>query len=145
VGCYFDSIPGRENEEFLDRYHKRYGAEYRVNDPTETAYFGVYLWKKAVEKAKSFDTQKVRQALRGLTVEAPEGLIRIDGTTQHAYRKARVGRLEIVDSQPRFEIVYASPNLVKPEPFPEWRTKAEWNTFLEDLYKGWGNHWEKHK
>jgi urea transport system substrate-binding protein len=145
VGCYFDSIGSRQNEEFLDRFHKRYGAEYRVNDPTETGYFGVYLWKKAVEKARSFDTEKIRAALRGLTVEAPEGPIRIDGKTQHAYRKARVGRLEVVDSLPRFEIVYASPNLVKPEPFPDWRTEAEWKSFLLELYKGWGNHWEKHK
>jgi urea transport system substrate-binding protein len=145
VGCYFDSIPGQENQEFLDRYHKRYGAEYRVNDPTETAYFGVYAWKKAVEKAKSFETSKVREALRNLSVDAPEGLIRIDGKTQHTYRKARVGQLEVVDSVPRFEIVYASPNLVKPEPFPDWRSEAEWKNFLLDLYKGWGDHWEKHK
>ena len=50
----------------------------------ETAYFGVKLWKKAVEKAGTTDTAKVREALRGLTVDAPEGPIKIDAATLHA-------------------------------------------------------------
>jgi urea transport system substrate-binding protein len=145
VGCYFDSVPGESNHQFLERFRQAYGAEDRVNDAMETAYFGVYAWKKAVEKAGSFDTQQVRAALRGLTVDAPEGPIRIDGETQHTWRKARVGQLEVVASVPHFEIVYASPSLVKPEPFPDWRTEAQWKSFLLELYKGWGNHWEKHK
>ncbi len=145
VGCYFDSIPGKANQEFLERFRKKYGVEERVNDPMETAYFGVYLWKMAVEKAKSFDTDRVRAVLGELTVNAPEGPIRIDALTQHSYRKALVGRLEVIASVPRFEIVYTSPNLVRPEPFPDWRSEARWKTFLDDLFKSWGNHWEKHK
>jgi urea transport system substrate-binding protein len=32
----------------------------RHGDPMEAGYFGVYLWKAAVEKAKSFEVDKVR-------------------------------------------------------------------------------------
>jgi urea transport system substrate-binding protein len=144
VGCYFDTIPGAANQAFLTRFHERYGNEERVNDPMQTAYFGVYLWKKAVEKAKTTDTAAVRKALRGLTVDAPEGPIRI-AKTQYAWRTALVGQIEVPKTQPQFRIVYTSPGPLKPEPFPPWRTKEQWNSFLHDLYVKWGNHWEKHK
>jgi urea transport system substrate-binding protein len=145
VGCYFATLPRPENRAFLERFQKRYGAEARVNDAMQTAYFGVYLWKKAVEKAQSTDFAPVREALRNLTVDAPEGPIRIDARTQHAYRTARVGQVEILDGQAQFNIVYASPGPRAPEPYPGWKTPTEWKQFLDALYKGWGNHWEKHR
>ncbi|GIS59941.1 MAG: hypothetical protein CM1200mP2_21660 [Planctomycetaceae bacterium] len=32
-----------------------------TDDPIEAAYFGVYVWKGAVEKAQSFEIDKVRE------------------------------------------------------------------------------------
>jgi urea transport system substrate-binding protein len=145
VGCYFESIPRPENKAFLDRFHQRFGAAERVNDPMQTAYFGVYLWAKAVEKAGGTGFAEVREALRNLTVDAPEGPIRLDGKTQHAWRTAMVGQIRGAKQPAEFRIVYSSPGPQRPEPFPPWRTKAEWKTFLHELYKKWGNHWEKHK
>jgi urea transport system substrate-binding protein len=36
--------------------------------PIEAAYFGVYVWKKAVEKCGSFDVDKVRKSSLRLRV-----------------------------------------------------------------------------
>jgi len=44
----------------------------------EAAYFGVYVWKQAVEKAKSFDVGPVRKAVYGQTFLAPGGQIKMD-------------------------------------------------------------------
>ena len=50
------------------------GGDKRVtDDPMEAAYFGVYIWKQAVEKAKSFDVDPVRKAVYGQTFMAPGG------------------------------------------------------------------------
>src|SRR5258705_5463048 len=46
-----------------------------TNDPMEATYIGVYMWKQAVEKAKSFDTDKVIAAMAGQTFKAPGGVI----------------------------------------------------------------------
>ena len=40
------------------------------------SYDGVYLWKAAVEKAKSFEVDKVREALQaGISFEGPGGKV----------------------------------------------------------------------
>ncbi len=43
------------------------GAERVTDDPICWAYTDVYLWAKAAEKAGSFDVDKVRAALLGLS------------------------------------------------------------------------------
>jgi urea transport system substrate-binding protein len=146
AGCYFGSIDLPSNREFLARFRKRFGKNKRVNDPMATVYTGVYLWKKAVEEAGSIQTNAVREALRGLSIDSPEGRFRMGPKLLYAWRTARVGRVvrEHNDSLPSFEVVFQSPRPVPPEPFPAWRTRKEWDAFLEKLYVGWGNAWEKH-
>ena len=41
------------------------GGDRVTDDPIEAAYYGVYVWKKAAEKAGSFDVDKVREAVYG--------------------------------------------------------------------------------
>jgi len=48
-----------------------------VGDPMASAYTAVYLWKKAVEKANSFDVPAVIAASSELTLDAPEGEVKV--------------------------------------------------------------------
>jgi urea transport system substrate-binding protein len=59
----------------------------------EAAYTSVYLWKAMVEKAKSFDPTKVKAASDGITFDAPEGKVTVDGASQHIYKTARIGKI----------------------------------------------------
>src|SRR3989475_5705126 len=67
---YFQSVETANNKKFVQAF-KAYakkanlpGGEKRVtDDPMEAAYFGVYIWKQADEKAKSFDVDPVRKAV----------------------------------------------------------------------------------
>jgi urea transport system substrate-binding protein len=83
LGCwtYFMSLPGSENKKFLGTWNKwlkeqSYPGvikEKRVMcSPMVLSYNGVYLWKNAVEKAGSFEVDKVRVALES-------GDIKFDG------------------------------------------------------------------
>ena len=72
---YFMSIKSPANDEFT----KKWGTYAKsknlaghkdkplTNDPMEATYIGIYMWKQAVEKAKSFDVDKVRVAMAGQT------------------------------------------------------------------------------
>ncbi len=85
LGCwtYFMSLKTPENKEFLARWDawiktKPEGVktENRVVDsPMVLSYDGVYLWKAAVEKAKSFDVDKVREVLESgdISFDGPGG------------------------------------------------------------------------
>jgi urea transport system substrate-binding protein len=68
-----------------------------------------------VEKAGSFDVDKIAAASGGIEFKgAPEGYVRID-PNHHLWSKTRVGEAQL-DGQ--FKVVYESPELIKPNPFP---------------------------
>jgi urea transport system substrate-binding protein len=74
-------------------------------------------------------------------MEAPEGPFRIDPSTQHTWRTARIGR---ITPELEFRVVWQSPEPLPPEPFPPSRSKAAWQKLLTDLYNQWGGRWEQH-
>lgn len=69
---YFESVDNPVNQKFVADW-KAYakakglpGADKAVtNDPMEATYVGIHMWAQAVEKAKSTDVDKVREALAG--------------------------------------------------------------------------------
>jgi urea transport system substrate-binding protein len=135
---YFQSIQSEDNRTFVARFKERYGPKRVTDDPIEAAYFGVHLWAKAVTAAATLQTDAVRKALPGQRFQAPEGPVRIDGETQHTWKTVRVGRIK-PDLQ--FEIVWTSESAIRPEPYPPYRAKADWERFLAELYTGWGRNW----
>ena len=112
---YFQSIKNPANEKFVKAFKAKYGQDRVIGDPMEVAYNSVYLWKLAVEKAKSFDADKVLAASAGVEIDAPEGKVRVHASNQHVWKKVRVGKA-LADGQ--FEIVWESPSPVEPNPFP---------------------------
>ncbi len=136
---YFQSVDRRQNQAFVNRFHAKHGKQRVVSDPMEAGYFGVHLWAQAVKDAGDDDVAKIRKAVRNQTFEAPEGLVRIDQETQHTSKMVRIGR---ITAENRFEIVYDSGTLIAPIPYPNTRTRGEWDEFLQDLHLKWGGRWE---
>lgn len=77
----------------MEAYKAKYGEDRVTSDPAEAAYDAVYMWKAACEKAGSFDTDDVREALDGLSIDAPEGTITVDGENQHISKTVRIGEI----------------------------------------------------
>ncbi len=135
---YLQSIESPVNEAFLKRFQAKYPTR-RADDAAEAAYSAVYLWKQAVQKANSVEPPRIREAMRNQEFEAPEGRIRIDPENLHAWRMARIAR---IDADRHFEIVFTSPKPLAPEPFPESRSRKVWEAYLKNLNEGWGHKWE---
>jgi urea transport system substrate-binding protein len=123
LGCwtYFQSLDTPANKKFVADFQKWLAGtsvsgivkEGRVTcSPMVLSYNGVYLWKAAVEKAGSFEVDKVRAALKsGLSFDGPGGTV----TTQpnmHLTKNVYIGetkadgQFEILKS---FENVYGEP------------------------------------
>jgi urea transport system substrate-binding protein len=140
VACnYFESLDGAENAAFLRKFRERYGEDRVISDTMENCYVGVQLWARAVRKAGDPDPQRVREALKGMTMEAPAGTIRIDPRNQHTDNVMRLAHI-LPDGKVQFVLSPAPAQ--PPEPYPPSRTRAQWDRFLDNLYKGWGGHWE---
>jgi urea transport system substrate-binding protein len=112
---YFMTMKSAANDTFIKAYQAKYGADKVTDDPIEAAYFGVYLWANAVKKANTADVNKVRLAVRGISYEAPEGKVTIDSTNNHTVKTFMIGK---VNDKGLFDIVYQSPGMISPDPFP---------------------------
>ncbi|MGW0605377.1 urea ABC transporter substrate-binding protein [Streptomyces sp. NPDC002640] len=111
---YYQTTPGAANEKFVKAYQAAYGEDKPTSDPMEAAYVSVHLWKAMVEKAGSFDPDKVRKASDGITFDAPEGKVTVDGATQHVHKTARIGK---VGADGLIEEVWNSGKPIKPDPY----------------------------
>jgi len=138
VWNYFQTIDSEENRSFVKRFQKRYGASRVTDDPIEAAYFGVYLWAQAVEEAGQKDPDVIRNRMKDQSMNAPEGIVYIDAETQHTWKTVRIGKIR-PDGQ--FEIVWSSEMPIRPVPFPGYRTRAQWEELLGNLYRQWGGRW----
>ncbi|WP_309120107.1 urea ABC transporter substrate-binding protein [Paenibacillus sp.] len=111
---YYQTTETEENKAFVEAYKAAYGEDRVTSDPAEAGYIAVYLWAAAVEKAGSTDVDKVKEAAAGLTFQAPEGLVTIDGETQHIYKPVRIGE---VQADGMIKEIYSTPEPVKPDPY----------------------------
>jgi len=113
---YFQSLENENNEAFVAAFKEMWGEDMVIGDVTQAAYLGPWLWKAAVEKAGSFDVDRIREASPGIEFDgAPEGYVKIH-ENHHLWSKTRVGRAK-PDGQ--YEVVFETDDLVEPDPFPE--------------------------
>ena len=89
-----------------------------TNDPMEATYIGIHMWKQAVEKAKSFDTDKVIAAMAGQSFKAPDGFtIKMDEKNHHLHKPVFIGEVK-ADGQ--FNVVWKTPGPVRAQPWSQY-------------------------
>lgn len=113
---YFQSLDNDSNKEFVKSFKEMWGEDSVIGDVTQAAYLGPWLWKAAVEKAGSFDVDKVVAASQEGDIEltnAPEGYVKLH-PNHHLWSVARVGRW---NKDGQATVVYES-ELIEPDPFP---------------------------
>ncbi len=124
LGCwtYFMSLKTPENKAFVSDFMAwlKTGppgvqTKNRVTcSPMNLSRIGVYLWKQAVEKAGSFDVDKVREAMIGQTFKAPEGEVTMQDN-HHLINEVFIGETQ---ANGQFKIV-KSLGPVAAEPFSD--------------------------
>jgi urea transport system substrate-binding protein len=112
---YFQSLDNPNNSAFVKAFKEKYGDKSVIGDVTQAGYLGPWLWKAAVEKAGSFEVDKVVAASPGIELKtAPEGYVKLHDN-HHLWSKLRVGQVRM-DGQ--YDVLYES-GLIEPDPFPK--------------------------
>jgi len=111
---YYQTTDTEKNKAFVEAYKAEYGDDRVTSDPAEAGYIAVYLWAAAVEKAGTTDVDAVKAAAAGITFEAPEGTVTVDGETQHIYKTVRIGEIQ---ADGMIKELYSTPEPVKPDPY----------------------------
>lgn len=125
---YFQTVDTPENQRFVEAFKAEYGQDRVTNDPMESAYIMVHLWKQAVEQAGTADDlEKVRAAAIGQTFDAPQGKVTMS-VNHHISQTVRIGQ---VRDDGLFDIVYVSDGPVDPIP---------WNQYVPET-KGFACDW----
>jgi urea transport system substrate-binding protein len=119
---YFMSLKNPQNEKFVKMY-KDWAKQNKLpnagtvvtNDPMEATYVGIHMWKQAVEKAKSTDTDKVIAAMGGQTFAAPSGYtLKMDETNHHLWKPVFIGEIK-ADGQ--FNVVWKTKGPIRAQPW----------------------------
>lgn len=113
---YFQSQDNPNNIAFVKAFKEMWGEDSVIGDVTQAAYLGPWLWKAAVERAGSFDVDKVVAESEKGDIElttAPEGYVKLH-KNHHLWSKARVGKW---NKDGQATVVYTS-ELLEPDPFP---------------------------
>jgi len=120
---YFMSIKAPANDDFTKKWAAYAKAKNipghkdkpLTNDPMEATYIGIYMWKQAVEKAKSFDVDKVSAAMGGQTFTAPSGITStMDAKNHHLHKAVFIGEVK-ADGQ--FNVVWKTKGPIKAQPW----------------------------
>ncbi|MDX9741008.1 MAG: urea ABC transporter substrate-binding protein [Gammaproteobacteria bacterium] len=111
---YFQTLENDNNQGFVDAFRKANGPSAVIGDVTQAAYLGPWLWKAAVERAGSFDVDKVVAVSPGIELTtAPEGYVKVHDN-HHLWSKTRIARW---NKDGTAQVVYES-DLIEPNPFP---------------------------
>ena len=119
---YFMSLKNPVNDAFKAKWaayakaKKLPGADKPLtNDPMEATYIGIYMWKQAVEKAKTFEVDPVIAAVGGQTFAAPSGFTAMmDAKNHHLHKPVFIGEVK-ADGQ--FNVVWKSKGPIKAQPW----------------------------
>jgi urea transport system substrate-binding protein len=86
-----------------------------TNDPMEATYVGIHMWKQAVEKAKSTDTDKVIAAMGGQTFKAPSGFeLTMDKSNHHLHKPVMIGEIK---GDGQFNVVWKTKGPIRAQPW----------------------------
>ena len=118
---YMMSIDTPASKKFAADFKKKYGSDRMVADPQESAYNMVYLWKAAVEKANSFDDDKVREALIGIEFDAPQGKVKVM-PNHHLSQTVRIGE---ITKDGQFKILQSTNGPVAPQAWNQYEPSSK--------------------
>ena len=111
---YFSSLSSPANAAFIDAYAKAFPDGPVSCADAEASYIAVKLLAAALGQAGTDDARIVRAAVANQRLLAPQGEVRIDPTTYHAWLTPRIAR-STLDGQ--FEVLLEAGGPVAPDPY----------------------------
>ncbi|MGO9741855.1 MAG: urea ABC transporter substrate-binding protein [Roseiarcus sp.] len=126
---YFQTIDTPLNKEYIEKWRAwTHNPKRTFNDPMEAHVIGFHMWVKAVEKAQSFDADKVIDAMIGVAVPNLTGGYATMMPNHHITKPVYIGEIQ---ANGLIDAVWNTPGTV---------VAQEWSPYLEgsrDLIADW--------
>ncbi|MBS7543974.1 transporter substrate-binding domain-containing protein [Ancylobacter oerskovii] len=111
---YFSSLATPASSAFTRAYRETFPDGPSTSADAEASYIAMKLLVLALAEAGTDDVEAVKQAVTRQHLVAPQGEVRIDPQTLHAYLTPRIG---ISNLESRFDILVEAPGPVRPDPY----------------------------
>ena len=119
--AYLQNVENAENtkiksawSQFVSANGLPYSPDVMI-DPMVSAYDGVHMWAKAVERAGTFEVPAVKEAFDGITFNCPSGYeISMSGENNYVARGVFIGS---VNENQGFDILWQSDDTPTPVPY----------------------------
>jgi ABC-type branched-subunit amino acid transport system substrate-binding protein len=111
---YFSSLNSAENDAFMRAYVDAFPNGPVASADAESSYMAVRLLAAALQQAGTDDARAVRCAVANQRLAAPQGEVRIDPQTYHAWLTPRIGR-SLANGQ--FELLLEARQPIAPDPY----------------------------
>jgi urea transport system substrate-binding protein len=117
AGSYMSNLDTPANKKFIASMQKKFGADLKTpNDMSVPEYEAIYLYKAAIEKAGSVDTDKVIKALPLVSFDGPRGKIAMSKQhhtplTMYLGQVQKDGSVKMLDSFANVDPGEQCPNL----------------------------------
>lgn len=118
ASSYFQDIDTLQNKYFVDKHREIFG-EGSISADMEATYNAICLIGKAYEQVEldgkdQVSSMDLREVLKGLTIDGPQGRVIVDPKTQHLWLWSRIGKIKRDGS---IKTIWSYPGPLKPEPF----------------------------
>jgi branched-chain amino acid transport system substrate-binding protein len=117
AGSYMSNLDTPANKKYIASMQKKFGADLKTpNDMSVPQYEAIYLYKAAVEKAGSVDSDKVVKELATVSFDGPRGKIQMNKQrhtplTMYLGQVQKDGSVKILDSFANVDPGEQCPNL----------------------------------
>lgn len=111
---YFSTLASPANDAFTRAYRETFPEGPPTSADAEASYIAMKLLILALAEVGTDDVEAVKQAATRQHLLAPQGEVRIDPQTLHAYLTPRIG---ISNAASRFDIIVEAPGPVRPDPY----------------------------
>ncbi|WP_346297444.1 transporter substrate-binding domain-containing protein [Rhodopseudomonas sp. P1] len=111
---YFASLAGAANDAFTQAYATKFPDAPPTSADAEACYIAVKLLAAALQQAGTDEASAVRAAVADQRLIAPQGEVRIDPQTYHAWLTPRIGRSTAAG---QFEVLLEAPEPIAPDPY----------------------------
>jgi len=125
------------NKEFIKKFRKKYGQDSKVGDAGQSAYSLIHVWAQAYAISKNSKPELIIPEMKKMVYQSPSGIIYMS-ENQNCWQDAIINKLAY--NGDLLEL-WKSKSTIRPEVYPPYLTKDEWNQFMNNLYKNWGNRW----
>ena len=139
VANYFQSLDTPANAVMKQKLSSVIASQGVLSSPMSSAWDAVHLWAAAVTVSGSVETSVVNRNLPGMSVQSSSGIVSVHVDNRHVWQKVFVGK---VNETGQFDILWQSQYPVKPEPWPQFHTKAEWLAQVQSWFARWGGRWQ---